>query len=32
VTEVKQTTGPTFSQPTARLGGTVVRFGTRYTF
>jgi len=43
VTEVKRTTGtsfntgtfltePTFNKPTARLGETVVRFSTRYTF
>ena len=32
VTGVNQTTGPCFNQPTASLGGTVVRFSTRYTF
>ena len=32
VTGVNQTTGTSFNQPTARLGGTVVRFSTRFTF
>ena len=29
---VNQLTGTYFNQPTASLGGTVVRFSTRYTF
>jgi hypothetical protein len=32
VTGVNQNTGPYFNQPTARLGGTVVRFSSRFTF
>jgi hypothetical protein len=32
VTGVNQTTGPSFREPTAGIAGTVVRFGTRYTF
>ena len=32
VTGVNQTTGPYFSQPTASIGGSVVRFSSRYTF
>ena len=32
VTEVYQTTGPWFGQPAVNMGGTVVRFSTRYTF
>ena len=32
VTDVNQATGPTFGQAEAWLGGTVVRFSTRYTF
>ena len=32
VTGVNQLTGTSFNQPTAYLGGTVVRFSTRFTF
>ena len=32
VTGVYQSTGPCFGEPTNHLGGTVVRFSTRYTF
>ena len=32
VTDVVETTGPFFRQPSTHLGGTVVRFGVRYTF
>jgi hypothetical protein len=32
VTGVDQTTGRSFGEPTVNLGGTVVRFSTRYTF
>ena len=32
VTGVNQTTGTFFNQPTANIGGTVVRFSMRYTF
>jgi hypothetical protein len=32
VTGVVQTTGPLFRQPRTTISGTVVRFGTRYTF
>jgi hypothetical protein len=32
VTGVDQTTSPNFNNPTANLGGAVVRFATRYTF
>ena len=32
VTDVVETTGPFFRQPSTHIGGTVVRFGARYTF
>jgi hypothetical protein len=32
VTDVVETTGPFFRQPSTNISGTVVRFGTRYTF
>ena len=32
VTGVNQTTGTSFNQPTATIGGSVVRLSTRYTF
>jgi hypothetical protein len=32
VTGVNQGTGPSFREPTASIAGTVIRFGTRYTF
>jgi len=32
VTDVVETTGPSFRQPSTHIGGTVVRFGARYMF
>jgi len=32
VTDVVETTGPFFRQPSTHISGTVVRFGARYTF
>jgi hypothetical protein len=32
VTDVVETTGRSFLRPSTQIGGTVVRFGTRYTF
>jgi hypothetical protein len=32
VTDVVETTGPFFRQPSTRISGTVVRLGARYTF
>jgi outer membrane receptor protein involved in Fe transport len=32
VTDVVETTGPFFGRPSTTISGTVVRFGTRYTF
>jgi RNA polymerase sigma factor (sigma-70 family) len=32
VTDVVETTGPFFRRPSTNISGTVVRFGTRYTF
>ena len=32
VTDVVETTGPLFRQPSTNISGTVFRFGARYTF
>jgi hypothetical protein len=32
VTDVVETTGPTFRRPSTRISGSVIRFGARYTF